>query len=435
VRDNEVAAAAMGISPARTKLLAFGLSGTIAGLAGGLLVALFVQIDPDTLFQPSASLEVVAIAVIGGVASITGTVLGSLFIVGIPALFPGNEQVRLLSSGIGMLVLLMYFPGGLVEVLFRARDAVLGVLARRVDEQPPTTEPTGRPIAADALGSANPGDPDPSTPALSVADLSVTFGTHKVLDKVTLDVARGEVVGLIGANGAGKTTLMNAIGGFVPSTGAVHALGRDIASLAAHRRPARGLGRTFQDAALFADLTVRETVAIAVERRARIGVLAIAVGLPRARHRERAKQAQTDEILGFLGLGGFAERFISELSTGTRRIVELACLLASDARVLCLDEPTAGVAQRETEAFGPLLLRVRKELDASMLVIEHDMPFVMGISDRVYCLDLGRVISSGSPDAVRNDPAVIVAYLGTDEAAIARSGATTGTRERTPTGP
>jgi ABC-type branched-subunit amino acid transport system ATPase component len=124
----------------------------------------------------------------------------------------------------------------------------------------------------------------------------------------------------------------------------------------------------------------------------------------------------------FLGLGRYADNLIAELSTGTRRIVELANLLALDARILCLDEPTAGVAQRETEAFGPVILRIREELGATVLVIEHDMPLIMGISDRVYCLEAGRVIAQGPPDQVRHDPKVVASYLGTDERAILRSG-------------
>ena len=138
----------------------------------------------------------------------------------------------------------------------------------------------------------------------------------------------------------------------------------------------------------------------------------------------RGDRQQAEEILLFLGLTGYADSYISDLSTGTRRIVELACLLASGARTLCLDEPTAGVAQRETEAFGPLILAVTRELDACMLIIEHDMPLIMGISDRVYCLETGRVIAHGAPEEVRSDPAVIASYLGTDERAIARSGST-----------
>jgi ABC-type branched-subunit amino acid transport system ATPase component len=229
-----------------------------------------------------------------------------------------------------------------------------------------------------------------------------------VVDGVDLHVGAGEVVGLIGANGAGKSTLMNAIGGFVPSRGRIEVLGRDVRRLPAARRARLGLGRSFQGAELFADLTVRETVGLAVR-----GV----------RPWQRTVRAEADEVLAFCGLGPFVDRFVDELSTGTRRVVELACLLASGARVLCLDEPTAGIAQRESEAFGPLILRVRDELDASVLVIEHDMPVIMGISDRVYCLEAGQVLAEGRPDEVRNDPLVIASYLGTDERAIRRSGA------------
>jgi ABC-type branched-subunit amino acid transport system ATPase component len=242
-------------------------------------------------------------------------------------------------------------------------------------------------------------------------------------DHVDLVVDPGEVVGLIGTNGAGKSTLMNAIGGYVPSRGSVELGGVDLAGRGPASRARLGLGRTFQAATLFPELTIRETVAVALEARGHTGLLSSALWFPNATRAERAKRAQASELIDFLGLGRYADSYISELSTGTRRIVELAGLLALDAQVLCLDEPTAGVAQRETEAFGPLILEIRKQLGASLLVIEHDMPLIMGISDRVYCLEAGRVIAEGRPTEVRNDPAVIASYLGTDERAIARSGA------------
>jgi ABC-type branched-subunit amino acid transport system ATPase component/ABC-type branched-subunit amino acid transport system permease subunit len=419
VRDNELAAAAMGLSPTRVKLLAFGVSGALAGLAGGCLVGLLVQFTPGQ-FQATESLTVVAIAVVGGLSSITGAVLGSVLIVGLPAFFSDSPEVGLLTSGIGLLVLLLYFPGGLVQVLYAGRDAVFRVLAARLPEPAPRPRPAVPRLSRPAAGTT--GTTSAAMPALRVRDMTVRFGVRTVVDEVSLEVRPGEVVGLIGANGAGKSTLMNAVGGFVRSTGTVEVLGRDVGRRAAHRRAALGLGRSFQDAALFPDLTVRETVAVAAEAHHRAGLATVAIGLPRARRLERAKLALTDEILAFLGLGAHGERFVSELSTGMRRIVELACLLATEARVLCLDEPTAGIAQREAEAFGPLLLRVRQELDASMLVIEHDMPLVMSISDRIYCLEAGAIIAEGTPHAVRNDPRVVASYLGTDEQAIARSG-------------
>ena len=261
-----------------------------------------------------------------------------------------------------------------------------------------------------------------SGPALVASEVTVRFGGLVATDAVSLEVGANEIVGLIGTNGAGKSTLMNAIGGYLPSTGTVQLLGDDVSGLRPAARARRGLGRTFQAATLFPELTVRETVQVALEARGRTGILTAALLIPRSNRLERAKRADAAELIDFLGLGRYADTHISELSTGTRRIVELAGLLALDARVLCLDEPTAGIAQRETEAFGPLIVEIRRELGASMLVIEHDMPLIMSISDRVYCLEAGRIIAEGAPSAVRDNPLVIASYLGTDERAIARSG-------------
>jgi ABC-type branched-subunit amino acid transport system ATPase component/ABC-type branched-subunit amino acid transport system permease subunit len=417
VRDNEDAAASVGLSPARVKLSAFAVAGAIAGLAGGLLAGLLVTFEPAR-FSARESFLVISIAVIGGLASIAGTVLGALWVIGLPVLFDNNQNVALITSGAGLLLLLLYFPGGLVQVLYRARDLVFSALARRVGAGAPESAP---PSVRASLPAPAPLPPDIES-VLRVSGVTVRFGSRVVVDRVDLAVAAGEVVGLIGSNGAGKSTLMNAVGGFVPSRGAVEVLGRDVAHLSPARRSRLGLGRSFQGAELFADLTVLETVTTAMEARLPSGFVSVVAGLPRARRAERAKRAEAEEIIAYLGLGEFADRFINELSTGTRRVVELACVVACGARVLCLDEPTAGLAQSESEAFGPLLLQIREELDASLLVIEHDMPVVMGISDRVYCLEAGRIIAEGSPETVRNDPLVIASYLGTDEEAINRSG-------------
>ena len=162
---------------------------------------------------------------------------------------------------------------------------------------------------------------------------------------------------------------------------------------------------------------------VSLEARERSLLIPSMTSLPPSPKAERRKAAEADELIDYLGLGRYADHFIATLSTGTRRIVELGGLLAVDAKVLMLDEPTGGVAQREAEAFGPLIKRIQAELDAAVVVIEHDMPLVMSISDRVYCLEAGEIIAEGLPDEVRENPAVISSYLGTDTRAIGRSGA------------
>ena len=378
VRDNPDSAAAYTVSPTRAKLIGFGVAGAIAGFAGGAIGGLFVTMDVNQLFDVGASFEVVAIAVIGGVGSIAGPVLGALWVIGLPAIWPDNNVVPLLTSSVGLLALLMYFPGGLAQIGISARDAVLDSLSRRVQPEEATRPPATPRASVSEPRTATLND-DGSV--LAICELRVRFGLNTAVDGVSLSARPGEIIGLIGTNGAGKSTLLNAIGGYVPATGRVQLLGRDVSDLGPAQRARHGLGRTFQAAALFGDLTVRETVQVAAEARHRTGLASTALFLPRGFACARQQRAIADEIISYLGLGRYADHFISDLSTGTRRIVELAGLIAIDQPVLCLDEPTAGVAQREAEAFGPLITRVKRDLDATVVVIEHDMPLIMSISD------------------------------------------------------
>ena len=418
VRENEYTAAAYTVNPTRTKLLAFSLAGGIAGLGGALLGGLVQNIPyTERLFQITDSLRLVSIVVIGGLGTLMGPVVGALWVVGLPAFWPDNELVPLFTSSIGLLILLLYFPGGLIQITYSARDALLRWAESRLPDAPSKTS-TAPPAVVLGGGRIR---PVYQGPALAVRDVSVTFGGLRAVDRVSIVAHPGEVVGLIGANGAGKSTLMNAIGGFTPAEGIVEILGNDVSGRSASTRARVGLGRTFQAARLFPELTVRETIQVALEARGRTHLLSTALFLPSASRSERAMASDASDLIDFLGLGRYADGFVAELSTGTRRIVELASLLALDAQVLCLDEPTAGVAQRETEAFGPLLKQIQQELHATMIVIEHDMPMIMALSDRVYCLEAGQVIAEGPPDEVRNDPRVVASYLGTDTRAIDRS--------------
>ncbi|WP_419850870.1 ABC transporter permease subunit [Candidatus Poriferisocius sp.] len=421
VRDNEDMAAASTVSGSRIKLISFTLAGGLAALGGGLIITGEPTINPQVLFNSNESINVIAIAIIGGLGSIAGPLLGVLWVKGIPAIFGASDEVRLLTSGVGLLLLLMYFPGGFMQLLYKLRDFLLGLADERMAARdaampvPALDKPV--PITSERTVSVEEGQP-----WLAVRNVHVHFGGKVAVDEVSIDVYQGELVGLIGSNGAGKSTLMNAVSGFVPFKGQVEVLGRDISRLPSYRRHRGGLGRGFQHAKIYPDLTVREALMVAMEARDRSLLVPSLLGVPPSPGQERRKRADVDSLMDFVGLGRYADHFISNLSTGTRRIVELASLLAVDAKVLLLDEPTGGVAQRESEAFGPLIRRIQAELGAAVVVIEHDMPLVMSISDRVYCLEAGRVISGGSPEEVRNDPLVIASYLGTDVRAIERSG-------------
>ncbi len=419
VRDNENTASAYTVGATRTKLRAFALSGGLAALGGAVLGGLIENVPlSGRFFTVADSLQVVAMAVIGGLGTVAGPVLGAIWIIGVPSFFPDNGMVPLLTSSLGLLVLLMYVPGGFMQLVFGVRDALLDRAAARRPVVP-IVKPAVSPVTLRKPRAV----PEVATSWLSTSELSVAYGGIRAVSGVSVRVGPREIVGLIGTNGAGKTSFMNAIGGYIPSSGGIELLGRDVAAFSADRRAQLGLGRTFQAATLFPELTVRETVLVALEARGHTGLLGTALGSPRARRSARARRAEADELIAFLGLGRYATASISDLSTGTRRIVELAGLLALDARVLCLDEPTAGVAQRETEAFGPMIVQLCKELDASVLLIEHDMPLIMSISDRVYCFEQGSVIAEGNPADIRRDPRVVASYLGLDERAIARSGA------------
>ena len=434
-RDNPQAAASFTVSPSLAKLSAFTFSGALAGLAGALLAGALVQYQltyPTAAapFGPDQSMSLIAMVVIGGLGSVPGAVIGALYIVGLPAAFGNSFAVSLATSGIGLLLLLLYLPGGLMQLVYRGRDVLLVKAQARFGR--PATATAGVAVAQlpgrtrdrDVGDDREATDGVAAVPALRVEGVSMSFGGTQALHDVSITADQGKVVGLIGSNGSGKSTLMNVVTGFLtPTAGRIEIGGTDVVGLPPHQRARLGVGRVFQDARLFGDLTLRETVKVALEAHERSEFVPSLLSLPPSRRAERVKSSEAGAYIDFLGLGRYSDHFLSDLSTGTRRIVEMCCLLAQGSKLLLLDEPTAGVAQRETEAFGPLIRRIQAELGATIVVIEHDIPLMMSISDYVYCLSAGEKIAEGLPDQVRNDPAVVAAYLGTDERAIARSGA------------
>jgi ABC-type branched-subunit amino acid transport system ATPase component/ABC-type branched-subunit amino acid transport system permease subunit len=425
VRDNEAAAASMGISPRRTKLIAFVLAGMVAACAGYFYGGLLVTFTDPSAFAPELSVALLATVILGGVTTVSGAIAGALFVKGLAyfvgPLLPGllGANVALLVSGVGLLAAVLQFPGGIAEVGFRLRDLVVRRLVSRERNDAVAVRSDGdEPRAAEQSRAY-----ESAPPSLEARDIVVRYGGHVVLNRVSLTVSSGSVLGLVGPNGAGKTTLFDVLSGHHRTAGGVVLLGDlDITALPPERRVGLGIGRTFQQARLFGDMTLIEAVMVALERTDPAEVVPSLLHLPPSRRSERAKRARASELIDRLGLGASGETRVSDLSTGMRRVAEMACLLALDARVLLLDEPTAGIAQREVEAFRTVLLSVRDELEATVVLIEHDLPLVMGVADRVVVIAAGEVIADGPPAVIRNDPAVIAAYLGTDERVIARSG-------------
>lgn len=252
-------------------------------------------------------------------------------------------------------------------------------------------------------------------PAVLTCDgVTVRFGGLAALASVSLEVREGEIVGLIGPNGAGKTTLFECISGFQPVAGGrIHYRGTDLLHYTPGHRAEIGIGRTLQNVRLFPYLTVIDNLRVAMHRHMNTGAVSHTVQMPSARQEERSILEEAERLTQLMGLSAFAEKYSSELSYGTLRLLELACMLALRPKFLLLDEPSSGVSQKETEALGPLLRRIKEQTGSTMLIIEHDMPLVMGLSDWMYVLDAGRTLSEGPPEVIQADPLVIEAYLGT----------------------
>jgi branched-chain amino acid transport system ATP-binding protein len=301
---------------------------------------------------------------------------------------------------------------GTAAELLDQPDALRSVFLRGAAASAPSTVSASSP--AHATGKWPKAEEDGAATALELRGITRRFGGIAAVDDVDLDVASGEIVGILGPNGAGKTTLFDIVSGFLPpDEGEVRLAGVDVTHMDAAERARRGLGRSFQDARLFPSMTVAETIAVALERFTTVrDPLRPALRLPSSFDAEQRVSTRVDELVELLGLGAYRNKFLRELSTGTRRIVDLACLVAHRPTVVLLDEPSSGIAQRESEALAPLLRRLRDEMGASLVVIEHDVPLVASVADRLVAMDAGRVIASGVPDHVLVDPAVVESYLG-----------------------
>jgi len=404
IRTNETAAQAMGINVQWELSRLFCYSALVSALGGSMLAHFITFISPES-FTIDFSFTLLIIVIIGG-ANIWGALATAVVLIGFSEVFRGFQDLSMGFYGLLLIVSLFVFPEGLSAALFRRRYSRKGMSEKG-------SEPA-------AIGFQNPDNlrtsaSDPPVrkgKILELSHISKNFGGTEALLKVSVSVDYHQIVGIIGPNGAGKTTLLNVVNGFLPpQEGRVIFRGADVTHKTPHEMARLGLGRTFQLINLFKGMTVIENAMVGGHLKGKSGILMGGFNLGRPRQEEAVIWNAAMRSLEFLGLEGRAFEVVENLSYGEQKLVELARALAMEPELLLLDEPAAGLNSAETERLSEILRRIREQ-GVTIVLVEHNMPLVMSLSDFVFVLDFGRKIAFGSPEEVSRDKEVIRAYLG-----------------------
>ncbi len=404
IRNNEQRASCLGYNTRLYTLASFVISGAFAGLAGALSAFIFRYISPDLLHW-SASGTVVMITLIGGVQAFFGPAIGAFIFVLTKDVLSSYTEHWMIPLGIIFVAFVLLAPDGVggLALKLSARRRVAAEGRKGSGKQAPQgVRVPDAPLAA----SPERGPPGQGDVVLSAKGLTKRFGAHAAVDGASIEAHRGEIHAIIGPNGAGKTTFFNLLTGLIDADeGQVILAGRDLSRAPAYMRIRAGLARSFQIISVFKELTALENVRIAVQARTaqRFDIFHPADSYPRLREEARA-------LLALVGLAGYEERVASELGQGERRLIEIAVALATRPTVLLLDEPLAGLPDSERGRIAALIQRLAK--DYAVLLIEHDIDRVLEISHRMTVLHEGRVIATGHPAEVHQNPTVQQAYIG-----------------------
>jgi branched-chain amino acid transport system permease protein len=442
IATSEIASSTLGIRTANWKLLAFVASAVICGLAGGLF-AFFTRSIAPTSFTFNVAVLPIVMSLVGGASTIWGGVLGAIIMTWIVNYFTGMQQYSGVAYSVIMILLLLFLPMGILGIHPSSRSRLVRLFKKESLEEKPeaghgqgpapasveragsgsqlpspasqegaaTTARFGSGLLQEDLARRQSGKPAEG-PLLRIEAASIAFGGLKAVNEVSFDVKEGTITALIGPNGAGKTTLFNAINRQQKLAGGrITFDGVDLSTLSPANAARLGMARTFQNLRIFVNMSVLENVLVGCHRHERSGFWSCCLGLPRQRAEERRSRMRAMDALALIGLVEEADKPAVSLPYGKQRLVEIARALASEPRLLLLDEPAAGMNRSERADLVRKIAAIRAA-GITVLLVEHDINLVMGISDVVNVLDYGKLIASGSPEAVKQDQKVIEAYLG-----------------------